>query len=110
MSRKNFESQAARMLRGLEQMPEIKPEVPAPQVEAIEKEIKEQTVEPVNVEKVASITISEDKMTKLMIELPLSESMRINRIVDQHVLNGEKYSKKKFLTDAVLEAINKYDK
>lgn len=48
-----------------------------------------------------------EKTAKLTIEIPLSASLKINRIVDAKKLNGEKYSKQKFLTEAVLEAIEK---
>lgn len=103
MSKKDFQTQAEMMLGGLVQVTPA-----APQEVVVKDEVKETA--PVKVQKVTPVAVSEDKITKLMIELPLSESMRINRIVDQRVLNGERYSKKKFLTDAVLEAINKYDK
>lgn len=48
------------------------------------------------------------KTAKLTIEIPLIASLKINRIVDEKRLEGKKYSKQKFLTETILEALGKY--
>lgn len=116
MSNKNFSTQAQRMFsfnkgtvnKNIE--PNVETGIIAKKEmenEQISKETKKS--EPIEKKSETGTKIEDrsEKTTKLTIEIPLSASLKINRIVDERKLNGEKYSKQKFLTEAVLEAIEK---
>mgnify|MGYP001042726185 CR=1 FL=1 len=117
MANKNFSTQASRMFSFNKKGSENKDiESNTEENKTVKNEAEEnQTHEEINKREKIVDNSKEDikvedrieKTTKLTIEIPLSASLKINRIVDAKKLNGEKYSKQKFLTEAVLEAIEK---
>lgn len=46
---------------------------------------------------------------KIMIELPMSASIQINRVIDQQLMEGKKLTRKQFCINAILKALEELD-
>lgn len=84
--------------------------VEVPKVEAaavVPEKVEVPKVEAPKVE-VAAVTqkaaVTEAKV-KIMIELPMSASIQINRVIDQQLMEGNKLTRKQFCINAILKAL-----
>lgn len=78
--------------------------VEVPKVEAAAV-ISEKVEVPAVTQKAA---VTEAKV-KIMIELPMSASIQINRVIDQQLMEGNKLTRKQFCINAILKALEELD-
>lgn len=89
--------------------PEVKQQAPAASAPVIKEPV---AAEPVKKE----VTVQEDKqekqpVVKVLIEMSLMDSYKINNIVNAMKLQKQgKYTKKQFYNEMIAEAIKKYEK
>mgnify|MGYP005872953927 CR=1 FL=1 len=79
--------------------------VEVPKVEAaavISEKVEAPKVEVAAVTQKAAVT---EAKVKIMIELPMSASIQINRVIDQQLMEGNKLTRKQFCINAILKAL-----
>lgn len=76
------------------------------------KEAANKTVKMVVPEEAAIISKKEptpEAKVKIMIEIPMSASIQINRVIDQQLMEGKKLTRKQFCINAILKALEELD-